>query len=159
VKLNPSLKYTLFLRMYFGLGGFLGVGFFPLVQDGGLWHNTLIMSRWIRFLLVMIVGIAGGLLYGWVLNPVKYVDTTPDTLRIDYKTDYVLMVAETYNADKDLDLAVRRLSLLGEPPAEITIQAILFAEQNGYTDNDLLLMRTLSGALQLLKPDSETSGS
>jgi len=117
------------------------------------------MSRWIWFIIVVIIGIAGGLLYGWVLNPVKYVDTTPDTLRIDYKTDYVLMVAETYHADKDIDLAVRRLSILGEPPAEITIQAILFAEQNGYTDNDLLLMRSLSGALQLLKPESETTGS
>jgi hypothetical protein len=117
------------------------------------------MSRWIRFILVMFVGIAGGLLYGWVLNPVKYVDTTPDTLRIDYKTDYVLMVAETYSADKDLDLAVRRLSILGESPAEMTLQAILFAEQNGYTDNDLLLMRTLSGALQLLKPDIGATGS
>ena len=137
----------------------MGGSALPLVLDGGLWHNTLVMSRWIRFLLVMIVGIAGGLLYGWVLNPVKYVDTTPDTLRIDYKTDYVLMVAETYHADKDLDLAVRRLSILGEPPAEITLQAILFAEQNGYTDNDLLLMRTLSGALQLLKPDTGTTGS
>ena len=117
------------------------------------------MSRWIRFFLVMVVGIAGGLLYGWVLNPVKYVDTTPDTLRIDYKTDYVLMVAETYNADKDLDLAVRRLSILGESPTDMTLQAILFAEQNGYTDNDLLLMHTLSGDLQLLKPGTGTTGS
>ena len=117
------------------------------------------MSRWIRFFLVMVVGIAGGLLYGWVLNPVKYVDTTPDTLRIDYKTDYVLMVAETYNADKDLDLAVRRLSILGESPTDMTLQAILFAEQNGYTDNDLLLMHTLSGDLKLLKPGTGTTGS
>ena len=131
----------------------------PLVLDGGLWHNTANMTRWIRFLLVMIIGIAGGLLYGWVLNPVKYVDTTPDTLRIDYKTDYVLMVSETYKADKDLDLAVRRLAILGEPPGEITVQAILFAEQNGYTDNDIQLMRALSGSLQLLQPNPENNGS
>ncbi len=130
----------------------------PLVLDGRLWHNTIIMSRWIKFLLVMVIGIAGGLLYGWILNPVKYVDTTPDTLRIDYKTDYVLMVAETYHADKNLDLAIQRLAILGEPTVEITVQAILFAEQNGYTDNDLILMRALSGALQLRAPDTETTG-
>lgn len=106
----------------------------------------------------MAIGVAGGLLYGWVLNPVKYVDTTPDTLRIDYKTDYVLMVAETYQTDKNLDIAIQRLAILGEPPAEITLQAILFAEQNGYTDNDLLLMRTLSGALQLRSPNTGATG-
>lgn len=117
------------------------------------------MARWTRFILVLIIGIAGGLFYGWVLNPVKYVDTTPDTLRIDYQTDYVLMVAETYQGDKDLDLAVRRLAILGKPPAEVTIQAILFGEQNGYTDNDLRLMRGLSEDLQLLAPEIETSGS
>jgi hypothetical protein len=117
------------------------------------------MARWIRFILVLIIGIAGGLLYGWVLNPVKYVDTTPDTLRIDYQTDYVLMVAETYQADMDLELAVRRLAILGKPPAEVALQAILFGEQNGYTDNDLRLMRTLSAELQLLSPEIETTGS
>ena len=132
---------------------------FPLVLNGGLWHNTAVMSRWIRFLLVMIVGISAGLLYGWVLNPVKYVDTTPDTLRIDYKTDYVLMVAESYHDDKNLDLAVRRLAILGEPPAEMALQAILFAEQNGYTDSDLQLMRSLSGQLQLMDSSSGAPGS
>jgi hypothetical protein len=37
---------------------------------------------------------ARGLLYGWMVNPVRYVNTTPDTLRADYQLDYVLMVAE-----------------------------------------------------------------
>jgi hypothetical protein len=53
----------------------------------------MIMSRWTRFLIAIAVGLALGLLYGWVLSPVKYVDTTPNTLRADYQTDYVLMVA------------------------------------------------------------------
>ena len=48
-------------------------------------------SRWILFIFAILVGAGLGLLYGWVINPVDYVDTTPDTLRIDYKTDYVLM--------------------------------------------------------------------
>ncbi len=79
------------------------------------------MSRWIRFFLVIAIGAAGGLFYGWVINPVKYVDTTPDTLRIDYKSDYVLMVAESYGADGDLALAARRLALLGDTPSQNTV--------------------------------------
>lgn len=115
------------------------------------------MGRWIRFLLAILLGIAGGLLYGWLLNPVKYVDTTPDSLRVDYKTDYALMVAEAYAAESDLPLAARRLALLGsQPPEEIVYQAILFAEREGYLDSDLELMRRLYTALQTFIPPQGT---
>jgi hypothetical protein len=114
-------------------------------------------SRWIRFFLVILVGIAGGLAYGWVLNPVKYVDTTPDTLRVDYKSDYVLMVAEVYRANSDIAQAEKRLALLGEtPPGEMVLQAILFGEQNHYSDADLALMRALADALEAQAPSLET---
>ena len=49
----------------------------------------------VNILLVLLLGIALGLLVGWVLVPIQYVDTTPDTLRGDYRADYVLMVAES----------------------------------------------------------------
>lgn len=111
------------------------------------------ISRWIRFLLVMLLGAAGGLFYGWQLNPVQYVDTTPDTLRNDYKTDYVLMVAEAYSLEGDLEMAVRRLALLGDSmPSESVRAAILFAEGAGYYDVDISLMRALSTDLQLWNP-------
>jgi len=116
------------------------------------------MSRWIRFFLAIALGAAAGLAYGWLVNPVKYVDTTPDTLRVDYKSDYVLMVAEAYSAGTDLALAARRLALLGDtPPAEIVRQATLFAESQGYTDADVVLMRNLLAALQSWNPSVGTS--
>ncbi len=111
------------------------------------------MSRWIRFFLAILLGIIAGLLYGWQLNPVKYVDTTPDSLRVDYKTDYVLMVSEVYTAEADLDRAARRLALLGgSSPLESVNQAILFAERQGYTDADVVTMRKLLADLQLYRP-------
>ncbi|HSF81123.1 MAG TPA: hypothetical protein VLA49_07810 [Anaerolineales bacterium] len=111
------------------------------------------LSRWIRFALAILLGIIAGLVYGWYVNPVKYVDTTPDSLGVDYKTDYVLMVAEAYTAEADLDMAVRRLALLGEPsPQESVNQAILFAERQGYTDADVATIRQLLGDLQLYRP-------
>ena len=115
------------------------------------------MARWIRFFIAILVGVGLGLLYGWLVNPVKYVDTTPDTLRIDYKTDYVLMVAEAYQLDGDPAVAVQHLALLGEtPPAEMAYQAILFAQKNNYTDNDLAIMQALMGALQAYEVALET---
>lgn len=109
------------------------------------------MSRWIRFFIAILIGAGLGLAYGWLINPIEYIDTSPDTLRIDYKTDYVLMVAEAYQGEKDSALAVRRLALLGDtPPAEMAHQAITFAHKAGYTDADLELMQELMSALQAL---------
>ena len=114
------------------------------------------MSRWYRFLFAILAGIGLGLLYGWVINPVEYVNTTPDTLKMDYKTDYVLMVAETYQQDGNLSQAVRRLAILGVVPGEITYQAIIFAQKVGYTDADLALMRRLLDDLQASPISQET---
>ncbi|UCF61533.1 MAG: hypothetical protein JSV37_02300, partial [Anaerolineaceae bacterium] len=69
-----------------------------------------------RLTVGLIIGLVVGLIYGWVLRPVEYVDTAPDTLREDYRTDYVLMVAEAYAGDGDLDLAQIRLATLGPQP-------------------------------------------
>jgi len=111
------------------------------------------MSRWVRFLIVIIIGVALGLLYGWVVDPVDYVDTTPNTLRSDYKADYVLMVAEIYSADGDAEMAVLRLTYLGDPSPVLSVQnAMIFAVDAGYAADDLRLLRDLSDALAPLAP-------
>ena len=108
----------------------------------------MIMTRWIRFLIILIVGVGLGVLYGRVINPVEYVDTTTESLRMDYKTDYVLMVAEVYHTDQDLRWAMNRLALLGcATPQACTEAAVDFAFQSGYTSQDLSLLEDLSSAL------------
>ena len=109
-------------------------------------------KRWIRFILAITAGLGLGLLYGWVINPVEYVDTTPATLRQDYKTDFVLMVAEGYHLDGDLDAARRYLTLLGEDPETLVAQAIRYADDLGYSPPDLYLMRDLLTALRQAAP-------
>lgn len=122
-----------------------------------MWHN-ISMVRWILFFISVGVGIAAGLYYGWVINPVHYVDTTPDTLRADYKADYVLMAAEAYQKDGDLQTAARRLAVLGDArPQESVAKATLFATQAGYGSADLSLMQKLGEALQTWTPVPETS--
>lgn len=114
------------------------------------------MVRWIGFIITLGIGAALGLLYGWVIDPIKYVDTAPDTLRIDYKSDYVLMVAEAYQTEQDLPLAVERLTLLGvSNPTEIVHRAVLFAEEQSFADADIALMRNLEEALQAWYPLAE----
>lgn len=111
------------------------------------------MLRWFLFLVSICLGIAAALYLGWVVLPSQSVDVSPETLRIDYKTDFVLMVCEAYNADHNLDLALERLRLLGdEPPTAVINNAILFAAKNHYSQADLALMQKLSDAVQAQIP-------
>ena len=118
------------------------------------------MRRWFGFLLAIALGAALGLLYGWVVNPVEYVDTAPDSLRMDFKTDYVLMVAESYRLERGqesaLGLAARRLALLGDTsPGEIISQATAFGRQLGYSASDLNLMQQMGEDFQTWNPSLE----
>jgi hypothetical protein len=115
-------------------------------------------SRWFWFCVAILAGIGLGLVYGWVLNPVKYVDTTPDSLSHDYKTDYILMVAEAYRADGNLDQVSRRLAFLGDdPPLKLVQDAILYAGEAKYSAADVELMVRLSQALQTWKPSVQNN--
>lgn len=117
------------------------------------------MNRYIFFGVAVIAGVGLGLAYGWVISPVQFYDTAPDTLRTDYQSDYILMVAEVYAKEQDPFLAVRRLFLLGtDNPADIVQDAIVFAVQAGYTPGDLALMRELGEAIRTYNPALEPSG-
>jgi hypothetical protein len=114
------------------------------------------MSRRVWFAVAIVAGIALGLVYGWVINPVQYVETSPDTLRADYKSDYVLMVAEAYRVEGDLALAVRRLAILGNTtPLAMVQQAIVYAGQAGYSPKDVDLMLKLSQGLKTWSPQTQ----
>ena len=125
----------------------------PLPFLIGLWQNTLMQKNWIPTILALILGIALGLVYGWVLSPVEYTDVTPELLRADFKTDYVLMVAEAYSSKPDLEPASRKLAILGpEEPAVLAARAYDYAQQNGYPAADLTLIQELTVALQTWQP-------
>ncbi len=111
------------------------------------------MPRWLFPLIAGLVGIGAGLAYGWVINPVKFVDTTPASLRADYRTDYVLMVAESFHAEHDVQVAGRRLAIFGaESPAAISLAALDSAQSSGYSESDIALLQELTRALQASQP-------
>jgi len=106
-------------------------------------------SRWIFIILVLLAGIAAGLAYGWKIDPVDFYDLTPDTLRADYKADYVLMTAEAYHAEQDPGIAARRLAIFGsQSPTSIAASGLEYARANSFSDSDIALMQELVTALQ-----------
>jgi hypothetical protein len=116
-------------------------------------------SRWLRFLVATLLGIGLGLLVGWVISPVKYVNTTPDSLGADYKTDYVLMVAEIYQSEGSLALASQRLALLGkESAAQMAQTALSYAIGANYSSGDIALLTRLLQAYQSVSPTQTPKG-
>ena len=71
------------------------------------------------------VGIGLGLLYAWMIAPVRYINTVPNTLRTDFKDQYRIQIAASYSATHDLTRAKSRLELLGDasPIQALTAQA------------------------------------
>ncbi len=123
-----------------------------------LWQNKH-MPRWLAAVIAVFLGLGAGLYYGLVINPFQLVDTTPASLRSDYRTDYVLMIAEAYHTDQNADLAARRLSIFGgEPPAAIAAQAVQNAGQLGYAARDISLLQELTTALQAVQPIPTLAG-
>jgi hypothetical protein len=111
------------------------------------------MPRWLPPIVLIIIGIALGLFYGWIVNPVKFVDTTPASLRVDYRSDYILMVAEAYHSDQNIELAVRRLAIFGsESPASLAADALQEGRQSNYAEDDISLLQTLTRAMQAYQP-------
>jgi hypothetical protein len=118
------------------------------------------MTRILGFIVAILLGIAGGLALGWLALPARAASSLPASLRMDYKADTVLMVAEAYASDKDLDLAAKRLSALGDSsPEAVANQAVVWANQAGYTKDDLRRMADLATALRTWSPSAQGQGS
>ncbi len=82
-------------------------------RDGWMW------------LLALLAGFGLGLVYAWMVAPVRYVNTVPTTLRSDFKDQFRAAIAASYSATHNLDRAKARLALLGDadPVQALTAQA------------------------------------
>jgi hypothetical protein len=109
--------------------------------------------RLIWFILSIAAGVAIGLAYGWLVKPAGYGGTQPATLRIDYKADYVLMVAEIYQKEGSEALAAHRLSeLSSDAPIRTVQEAILAARQLEYSQRDMDTLAHLAEVMQNWAP-------
>jgi hypothetical protein len=69
--------------------------------------------------LCLLIGIALGLLWGWVVSPVQWINATPADLRYDLQQDYLRMVIDSYRVNSDSTLATYRYELLGADAPDV----------------------------------------
>jgi hypothetical protein len=79
--------------------------------------------KWFFPLIALIVGVAIGMVYAWVINPVQWVDGTPEQLRADLQEDYMRMAIDSYSVNRDAELALIRYEAIGEN-GSVTLVAV-----------------------------------
>ena len=101
-------------------------------------------ARLIGFVVAILLGVAGGLVLGWLYFPSEITTTSMQDLRADYKADYVLMVAESYATDGDAAQALDLLTKINpENALRVVQQGLLTAQQMGYEDWEMRFMADL----------------
>lgn len=63
-------------------------------------------------LLGLLVGLAGGLFYAWLLNPIVYINAKPAQMSDDYQEEYLFLVSQSYAYTGDWETADQRLAAL-----------------------------------------------
>ncbi len=97
----------------------------------------------------LIIGLALGVVYVWVFSPAEQLETSPATLRIDFKDTYRELIARAYLADQDIGRAKARLALLEDedPIRALAVQAQLTLGVGG-ENSPARALGMLAGALQ-----------
>ncbi len=119
--------------------------------------------HWIA-LIGLALGLAGGLYYAWMINPVQYYDSVPDQMAPRYRSRWIQMTAFAFAQTTDLQRAEARLRRL--PEAEIGQELADVLERavaNGYAPAVLTRMANLakhsgaqSPAITIYADDSAT---
>jgi hypothetical protein len=111
------------------------------------------------FVIAAVVGALVGIGYGWWLRPLMYTQANLSNLRVDYRTDYVLMTAEIYHQEHNLEEARGRLQTLGaDSPERFCHEALIAAGQLGYSQSDLQLLADLVQAIAPAQSTTLTPG-
>ena len=73
---------------------------------------------------LLALGLVLGLIWGYVIDPVKFVDATPSYLRTDLQEDYLRMAIDSYRVNPDPAKAVDRYKALGLENAKQAFEKI-----------------------------------
>jgi hypothetical protein len=95
-----------------------------------------------------LIGLAAGLYYSWVVNPVEYVDSSPASLRQNFKEDYLALIASAYAHTGDLQRTRARLaSLQFEDPASALSRLAQSRLAEGRPETEVLALAQLAAVL------------
>lgn len=103
----------------------------------------------------VVLGVVFGLVYAWAVQPVRYTDTAPVSLRKDFKDHYRGLIAAAYLGNPDLVRARARLALLQDEDMyrALTEQAQRTLAENG-SDQQARALGVLAIALGQAPPSS-----
>lgn len=105
----------------------------------------------------LFIGLISGLVYGWLIDPVEYVDTQANSLRIDYRTDVILMVATIYASEHDTEAAIERLSLLEkEDIRSLLAESVVYAKNMNFALQDIEYINYLYEAISNVSLENES---
>jgi len=103
-------------------------------------------------LLGLLLGLAGGLVYAWLINPVQYYDTYPPMMRSDYREEWIRLSVLSYAAGGDLARVQLRLQDLSED--EIRQVAGQTLEEAIATGRPLPVLRRIAAVAQVYDVDT-----
>lgn len=92
------------------------------MKTSGVYESlkSLIQNKPILTLAIcLVVGLILGLVYGYLINPVEWVDAPIDVTRQDLQEDYLRMAIDSYQIHKNDLLAITRWQELGENANDI----------------------------------------
>jgi hypothetical protein len=75
--------------------------------------------QWIWLAVGLLLGLALGVGYAWVIRPADFRGAGPDSLQPIYRGEYILLIATAYQATGDLDRSRDRLALFPELNPEV----------------------------------------
>lgn len=84
-------------------------------------------------LLALLAGLGMGLVYSWMISPLRVTDADPTALRADFKEDIRSAIAAAYAATGDLARAQARLATLKDPDP---VEALNAQAQRMLTDTE-----------------------
>jgi hypothetical protein len=124
--------------------------------------NLITSNRYALFGATILLGFLAAVYYGWAVRPVSARDASPTLLREDFKADYVLMVAETYSADHEIERAIGALGFLAEDqegynPLDFVSDAMAFGVDAEFSVEDLELLQTFAADLRTFDPDFDAT--
>lgn len=105
--------------------------------------------RFFFFFLAILIGAGAGLAIGWTMMPPAAPTNAPlASLRTDFRTDLVLMVAEDFQTEPDSMQALTQLDKLDEgDPITLLGDSIQYAQSIDYPAEDLKLMQDLLNSI------------
>ena len=80
----------------------------------------------IAAIIAVVFGFVFGLIWGWSIQPVEWVDASPELLNADYQREYLRMTIDSFNINSDTALAMQRWRNLG-PSASQALSEISVA--------------------------------